>query len=107
MYPNKYSINIILNNVFYFDKPLWHYCGMKSKTFVAICYLPAFIFFLNNGTDALITLSERAYTRPVVYNMRLSVDAYFLIFWLFLPLFVIPFKEEIIKFLKRLWHGKK
>tara|TARA_B100000902_G_C27136609_1_gene826387 strand:+ start:69 stop:317 length:249 start_codon:yes stop_codon:yes gene_type:complete len=79
---------------------------MKSKTFVAICYLPAFIFFLNNGTYTLITFSERAYTSWAEYSMRLSEDAFFLIFWLILPLFIIPFKEEIIKFLKRLWYGK-
>jgi hypothetical protein len=79
---------------------------MNPKAFVAICYLPALIFFLNNGTNTLITFSERAYTSSAVYSMRLTEDAYFLIFWLILPLFIVPFKEEIFKFLKRLWHGK-
>ena len=78
---------------------------MKSKAFVSTCYLPAFIFFLNNGTNILITFSGQAYTRADNYDMRLTEDAYFLIFWLILPLFIIPFEEVVIKFLKRLWYG--
>ena len=78
---------------------------MKSKTFVAICYIPAFIYFLDSGTNTLITISENTFSRVNAYNIRLTEDAYFLIFWIILPLFIFPFEGKFLELYKKIKDG--
>lgn len=75
---------------------------MKSKTFVAICYIPAFIYFLDNGTNTLITVSETTFSRVNTYNIRLTEDAYLLIFWIILPLFIFPFEDKFLRIFNKI-----